>query len=231
MKKKYNINWNIDFKNDGHPIVDNKKSQLYKKVYSAKVDNQMSFYIVNENLQKLDLIKLKAVKFKSIESGLLVSCIDVDFHDIFEELFIDIFNLMEKKINFQEAYNQVINNYSAFLNREKLLSKEEQIGLIGELSFLKNLLEKDSESLDYWIDKNEDFNINSTLIEVKTTRSKEHKHIINGLSQLTVLENSKKYILSHLIRDDGKFNSDNSINLFERALSSSLFCSTFFFVS
>ena len=40
--------------------------------------------------------------------------------------------------------------------------------------------------------------IGSKYVEIKSTRSKLHKHIINGLNQLTVMPNTQKYLASYL---------------------------------
>ncbi len=95
----------------------------------------------------------------------------------------------------------------------KYLSKEKQIGLLAELIFLEELLKIDNKALNCWIDTNEDFKIRSKYVEIKSTRAKVHKHIINGLNQLTLMPNTQKYLASYLVEDNESEKTISSINL------------------
>jgi hypothetical protein len=59
----------------------------------------------------------------------------------------------------------------------------------------------------------EDFQIGNIYVELKATRSKFHKHIINGLAQLTVPPKTKKYLVSTLVVELNARTTPDSINL------------------
>ena len=61
---------------------------------------------------------------------------------------------------------------------------------------------------------NEDFKVRSNYVEIKATRSKEHKHIISGLNQLTVIPNTQKYLASYLVEDNDSLKTKASVNLY-----------------
>jgi hypothetical protein len=69
-----------------------------------------------------------------------------------------------------------------------------------------------------WIDKNEDFRIRDKYFEIKVTGTKEHKHIINGLDQLTPVKGTKKILISMLCENVGSFHSSETVNLPEKFL-------------
>lgn len=106
----------------------------------------------------------------------------------------------------------VISKWRHFLSVPKLgiLNEDEIIGLIGELIFIEFVLRNvDVQLLKNWTaDRGEeDFILERTIIEIKTTRKEKHEHIINGIDQLLIDQSISKYILSILL-NQGESNSD-----------------------
>lgn len=198
------------------------KSTYYNKIHYAVHRNIRSFYIECSDSKKADFLKLQALEilFDSKLNRYTVICGDESLFQLFEQIFIEIFHFMEdKRSSFQEAYNEIIEKYAAFLQEMQYLGKEKQIGLLAELLFLEELLKIDKKALKYWIDANEDFKVKSNYVEVKATRSKEHKHIISGLNQLTILPDTKKFLASYLVEDHDSFKARGSINLYSQTKS------------
>ena len=168
IRKK--LDWEIDFNDRAETIATHISSSLYEKVYYFQ-DNKgkRMFFIVCDKTQLSELIQLRSLEiFEETESRFRISCIDSDFNDTFESIFIEIFGLMDSnEFNFEDAYNKIIKKYKTFLSKQFLLSKEEQVGLLGELLILQEILLIDNNKLSYWSDKTEDFIIKDSYIEVK----------------------------------------------------------------
>ena len=212
------INWKIDFKGRADQIPTSVDSVLRDKVYyySDNFGNR-SFILIEKNVCD-EIIKLRILNYEYDNNSfrLKIECRDKDFFETFEKVFLEIFDIMEiEKKSFKEAYTFILNKYYAFLSKYSLLSLEEQMGLLGEMLFLRELLEFEMDALFFWIDQNEDFKVNDNLFEIKVTRAKEHRHIINGLSQLTPIPNFKKFLVSYLCEFSGVYHSSDTINLNE----------------
>jgi hypothetical protein len=217
------LDWDIDFGERAETIVTHTSSPLYERVYYFQdKERKRMFIIICDKTQLSELIQLRSldISFEESESRFRISCTDPDFNDTFEKIFLEIFEIMESGESiFEEVYNKIIKIYSTFLRKQLLLSQEEQIGLLGELIFLKKILLIDNKELFCWSDKTEDFIIKDIYIEVKSTRSKEHKHIINGLAQLTILPDTKKYLSSNLLTVNDKYKPEGSVNLYDLTIS------------
>ncbi len=100
----------------------------------------------------------------------------------------------------------VISKWRHFLSapNTQIMSRENIIGLIGELILLDKLIESyNGDAVNFWVaDSGEaDFLFENKLIEVKSTIKNKHEHIINGLDQLLINPNHEKYILSLLFAE------------------------------
>ncbi|MDK2842342.1 MAG: hypothetical protein PWQ17_1848 [Anaerophaga sp.] len=155
---------------------------------------------------------------------LLISLSDNSLSSIFAVLCEDLFNYIS---NVREDIELVKSLQNRFLKWKELfelaespgLSPEKQIGLFGELSLLKELIEetgKIEECLTIWVGPDtgiRDFEKNNTAIEVKTTQSHNHQRIrVSSERQLdtSLLENLFLFHLS-LERRNGNENSLNKI--------------------
>jgi hypothetical protein len=106
--------------------------------------------------------------------------------NIFELVISDICDkiiAIQNKQNLNTILSKVLNEWKIFFEKQEneILSTAAQIGLIGELFFLRDYLFQKysfSESLVYWTgaDKtNHDFQILNNAVEIKTTSGKQHK--------------------------------------------------------
>jgi hypothetical protein len=87
------------------------------------------------------------------------------------------------------------------LDREAILSREKQIGLIGEIWLFKNICTKSgfSRALDAWHNENlaeHDFCLTKIDVEVKTTTNEMRIHQIGSMSQLQPSNDRLLYLLS-----------------------------------
>jgi len=101
---------------------------------------------------------------------------------------------------------------------QKILSKEQQIGLFGELWFLcKWLIPRvgAEKAVTMWrgpVGARNDFESEGISIEVKTSGKIDESHQINGLEQLLVPADCKLYFFSLLVRDEAGA-SESLVNL------------------
>ena len=87
------------------------------------------------------------------------------------------------------------------LDREAILSREKQIGLIGELWFLQVLIDTYGfeSALDAWHRDNSaehDFCCTEFDVEVKSTTSEQRIHLINSFHQLAATNDRELFLLS-----------------------------------
>lgn len=94
------------------------------------------------------------------------------------------------------------------LQVRSLLSLERQIGLLGELLFLRRLIEIHGEAVvEAWVGplaEPHDFRIGKNEFEVKTTLATRRVHTINGESQLLPSVGRSLYLLSVLLGPAGQ---------------------------
>jgi hypothetical protein len=109
----------------------------------------------------------------------------------------------------------------------RILSIEEQIGLFGELWFLKHWIFPRvgvAEGVERWrgpFGARHDFEWMGTSIEVKATQSTVGPiHWINGLDQLAPPETGRLFLYSVRVREEG--GADNSLNQLIKALEEEL---------
>ena len=93
--------------------------------------------------------------------------------------------------------------------KQDLLSREQQIGLFGELWFLLNWLIPSigfSKSIDMWrgpLGARNDFEILGVGIEVKTSSKESASHVINGVDQLLEPAGGSLFLFSLVVREEG----------------------------
>lgn len=157
-------------------------------------------------LPKLNGLSIQYEQFKMPESDMiwyiLIECNVEEYLGNFVEILKEIINELDNSKNdTAKCVNLIISKWRHFLSTpiSQIMSEEEIIGLAGELLFLcKSLDELGLESLDYWVasEGEEDFIVNNSVFEIKSTVKEKHEHIINGIDQLIVIPERKKYILS-----------------------------------
>ena len=111
-----------------------------------------------------------------------------EFHR-FAEIVTEIFEQPEQTA--YSAFNLAIQKWRDLTSFKDLLTKDQQLGLFGELIFLHALIKENGpDSVIAWtgrgptIPDRHDFRINTIDLEIKTTKSNQRIHIIHGLGQL-----------------------------------------------
>jgi hypothetical protein len=105
-----------------------------------------------------------------------------------------------------DAFRVAIGRWRDLVSRIQLLSEDEQLGLQGELMFLKALIGAGGpHSVFAWTGRNSaisgrhDFRTGTAEFEIKTTRLATRVHVVHGLSQLEPSESHSLFVIS--IRD------------------------------
>lgn len=103
------------------------------------------------------------------------------------------------------AVNQTIRKWKSFWGKPSsaMLGEDQQLGLIGEIATLQELLGHLSAevAVEAWkgpLGFRHDFLFNKTALEVKATLSTTRCHIINGIDQLQPVGNAKLHLVSLL---------------------------------
>ena len=147
---------------------------------------------------------------------ILLECRTPAYLGNFTEILKEIIDEFDKgKHQIVTCVHLVIAKWRHFLAKpiNQIMEEEQIIGLIGELMLLEKLISVfKSEAINLWVaDGGEvDFIKNDKDVEVKATLKGKHEHIINGIDQLRIIPDRKKYILSLLFFKSG---SDNSLTL------------------
>ena len=103
------------------------------------------------------------------------------------------------------AIEDSLADFELLLSRVREMSREEAIGLYGELLVLERLVAK-GQPLDAWIGSSKevhDFRLGTTELEVKTTVANTRSHIIHGLNQLTPSPDRQLHLVSVRIGSAG----------------------------
>lgn len=148
-----------------------------------------------ENYVDLDSIKGIKISYKYYVLEQTVKtyffeyqCQHKEYHKIFFPFIEDLLSTFSKGFSLTDAHNQCATLWKHFFDNpdDYLLNVQAEIGLIGELLFLKTLLNSDKNAISYWMgpEGDIDFKINTKRIEIKTTTKNMHSHTINGINQL-----------------------------------------------
>lgn len=106
-----------------------------------------------------------------------------------------------------EALALEVQCFTELLQEKNLLGIERQLGLLGELIFLRHLIDKRSASmLDAWVGPTgepHDFRLQVREFEVKTTVSPHRIHTIHGAEQLVASKDCSLALISVLLGPPG----------------------------
>lgn len=142
---------------------------------------------------------------------------DKRFYELFLVLIQDLIETILKQLDTKssiEKFAERLEYWKTFLKKstKRLLSFEEQLGLVGELSFLKYLIELRGVpfALDSWkgpLGASQDFNCASNLIEVKSSAiNRENEIKISSEYQLDAPLDSSLYLYHCIFNvNDEKF--------------------------
>lgn len=112
---------------------------------------------------------------------------------------IDRVQLMDETL--ATATDVVLQGMGALIRRQSCLSREAEIGLMGELLVLNRLIDSStpSKALEAWLgpeSEEHDFTLEAVDLEVKTTSSEERAHWITSAAQLTPARNRPLTLVS-----------------------------------
>jgi hypothetical protein len=123
---------------------------------------------------------------------------------LFQEIYGFFVSVSDKiQLNHAAPYAALAETVDAWrdlLRAQAILSEEVQLGLRGELRFMRHLIGQiGDEALTAWtgpLRQPHDFRVGSSEFEVKTTRSVNHVHVVNGLRQLEASPDHQLYVFS-----------------------------------
>lgn len=106
-----------------------------------------------------------------------------------------------------DALSTELGAFAALLEERSLLGTEREIGLLGELLFLHELVSRHGHAmLDSWIGPTaepHDFRVGTREFEVKTTLSSRRIHTISGAEQLVPSAGCDLYVVSIVLGPSG----------------------------
>jgi hypothetical protein len=123
---------------------------------------------------------------------------------LFQEVYSFFVSIIDKVqldgVNALVAIEETLDRWKDLLKTRAILSEEAQLGLRGELHFLRRLIPiLGNSALDAWTGPQKqphDFRLGNIEIEVKATQGITHTHIINGLGQLIPSPDHSLYVYS-----------------------------------
>lgn len=105
------------------------------------------------------------------------------------------------------ALTETVDAWRDLLQAQSILSDEAQLGLRGELRFMRHLVSRiGDEALVAWtgpLGQPHDFRVGVCEFEVKTTRGVGHVHMINGIHQLEASPGRQLFIYSVRLAPSG----------------------------
>lgn len=147
----------------------------------------------DENVSELPVLP-QALHF-TLQMGaktLTVSCVDDALQKYFYTYTCEALDLMQtKNLRAVAAFKEAWLRLGELLEQDTILSREKQLGLIGELIFLEQLAAVPATgwtgALDAWHQSAEaehDFALKLRDVEVKSTSKEAREHVIGSLNQL-----------------------------------------------
>jgi hypothetical protein len=166
---------------------------------------ELSLRIACRNTDKAVLSNLEELEVRQVStvSGPMLE-VKTKAQILYQEVYGFFVSVADKvqldKIEPLEAIEETLDGWRELIKTQAILSEEAQLGLRGELYFLRGLFKiAGNEALTAWIGPERqphDFRIGALEFEVKTTRSTSHTHIINGLTQLEASSDHSLYLFS-----------------------------------
>ena len=145
-------------------------------------------------------------------------CKHEKYKRIFFPFMLDILTKLGKGYDIIKSHNTSVKLWKHFFDDpdSAFMPIENEIGLIGELIYLGQLLNFDENAIESWRgpEGGVDFISEKLVVEVKTTLRNQHVHTINGMDQLEPISELPFYLLSNLLQVLEQKN-DKSITLAE----------------
>jgi hypothetical protein len=160
----------------------------------------------DEDASKLPVLP-QALQFSlRRDRGILsVSCVDDGLQKYFYTYVCEALELIRnKKLRTVAAFEEAWTRLGELLEQDTVLSREKQLGLIGELTFLQALASLSKfgwdRALDAWhqtADAEHDFALETCDVEVKSTSKEARQHVIGSLNQLLESPPRDLYLVSY----------------------------------
>jgi Putative PD-(D/E)XK family member, (DUF4420) len=154
---------------------------------------------------------LREIKIASrtIDDDLFLS-VGTDSRELFQQCYSFLLTVADAIDGGQPAalaLAQELKSWEALLKPAARLTKEDEIGLFGELWTLHRLISfLGSNAIEGWVaidTESHDFRFGNVDLEVKTTVSNERLHFIHSLAQVVPLDGHALYLLSIQIAPAG----------------------------
>lgn len=140
-------------------------------------------------------VEIDIQKLSYNEKGIVVSMFQPCFYNIFLTIAVDLINTVDSQNDnslFLSCFINRLNAWRRLFDKGvgTLLSKEQQLGLYGELYYLRSLLNEGINPeiiLDCWVGpegEDKDFKFNDVAVEIKSSVNIEKKCSISNLVQL-----------------------------------------------
>lgn len=202
-------------------------NRLKEKALYIEADS----YVASKKLPQIKGLSFEFVSAPRIDSSKTYLRIRLTNKDVMEEAFeaftVSVFNNIQDLTTSCEAIDMVcelVYDYVDFFGfeKDKRLSKQEEQGLFGELTFLEKVMDKKSyEYINYWTgpqkNKHDFINCNNVGVEIKTTTAQSQKNIlISNENQLKYEERSKLFLVLYTV--DINPNGESLIDVYNRIL-------------
>jgi hypothetical protein len=158
-----------------------------------------------EDCTKLPVLP-QALEFRADSQTriLTVTCVAANLQRTFYSYVCEALELIKGHgLRSSSAFQEAWVHLGELLEQEAVLTREKQLGLIGELTFLKLLASQPkfgwSGALAAWhqsANAEHDFALETCDVEVKSTSKEVRSHVIGSLNQLTESPNRDLFMLS-----------------------------------
>jgi hypothetical protein len=148
-------------------------------------------------------ISMRLTKDAKGSDLLVIATASVELRRYFYDFAVEVLDLTQRGgRTAQAAVDEAWKRWGELIEQQSVLSRERQVGLIGELQLLRLLAAAHgwSFAIDAWhrtARAEHDFSLEICDIEVKTTTSDRRVHTIGSIDQLLSSPNRPLYILSN----------------------------------
>ena len=169
---------------------------------------------IPDQLRRLSFISIRPISKRGKEL-LEVSCLDPELNRQFYFFAVALADrIVHSGESPIEAFTEELESFASLASEKSLLSIEKQIGLIGELLILEQIIRNDGPAgIQAWVGPTgdpHDFRMRDLEFEVKTTSGTRRIHRISNLTQLMPSPHSSLFVVSVVLGPAGK---DNGFSL------------------
>jgi hypothetical protein len=184
------------------------------EIYADRQGSRLRLEIQRSAIDPIDgkLCKLRMLEFSEREAGganlLNLTCSE---QSMFREAYLFFTAVIDRVLKEGEdagaAFASELKDLEALIDTGEVLSMEKQIGLVGELMVLEQLIAAGGPAIiSAWtghLRESHDFRLGGHEFEVKTTTGRRRIHRINGLTQAVPSPDAKLSFISILLATAG----------------------------